>query len=559
MIIRLSMHPLSFLVSVFKRLKLIGLIAYLFLGAGNTLLGQNLVPNPSFEHIDSLPTLNGATDFNGNVHDWHRGAAWWPELCHVNANPVSQYGQFGWPNPINIQMPRTGLAHALIMNMEWRGYQGWQHKRSYLAVPLKAKIPAQTKVYAEFYVSAHEFLEKDFYTNNLGLWLSKDSIYDQGNELILVTPQINVDTIMNDTLNWVKVGGSFIAESELGYLAIGNFFSNANTLYYMDPLSDPNEFRSAWYYIDDVKVRILNPQIPDTVRVCKGDIAESIAIGEENHQWAFAHSPGQIEGTDSIFTYYPDSSQTVFFYGSFDTLTTYVWVDDLTVHLGADTVICAGDDFWLQGPASADSHLWSTGSTAAQVPITQTGTYWLQSTKGMCTKTDSIFVDVVDLANLAIQSPPVACLGDEMTLWVKPQPYATYLWSTGQTDTAITITEDGQYSVTVTNPCGTATASKEVVFEKCVCHFYLPNAFSPNGDGVNDEFYPVFDCSIRNYHMWIADRWGNVVFDTTNPDERWQGQNAQPGVYSVHVFYQGLNEEGQTVGDDLVQTLTIID
>jgi hypothetical protein len=45
---------------------------------------------------------------------------------------------------------------------------------------------------------------------------------------------------------------------------------------------------------------------------------------------------------------------------------------------------------------------------------------------------------------------------------------------------------------------------------------------------------------------------------STNPDERWQGQNAQPGVYSVHVFYQGLNEEGQTVGDDLVQMLTVI-
>jgi hypothetical protein len=131
----------------------------------------------------------------------------------------------------------------------------------------------------------------------------------------------------------------------------------------------------------------------------------------------------------------------------------------LEVDLGADTVICAGDDFWLQGPTDADSYLWSTGSTTAQVLITQTGTYWLQATKGMCTKTDSIFVDVVDLANLAIQSPPVACLGDDKTLWVKPQPYATYLWSTGQTDTAITIAEDGLYSLTVTNPCGTATTN----------------------------------------------------------------------------------------------------
>jgi hypothetical protein len=59
MIIRLNMHPLSSLVYVFKRLKLIGLIACLMLGAGNTLLGQNLVPNPSFEQADTLPTNSG--------------------------------------------------------------------------------------------------------------------------------------------------------------------------------------------------------------------------------------------------------------------------------------------------------------------------------------------------------------------------------------------------------------------------------------------------------------------------------------------------------------------
>jgi hypothetical protein len=103
----------------------------------------------------------GGVDFNGNVHDWHRGAAWWPELCHLYANPIPFYGWYlGWPNPRNIQMPRTGLAHALIMNMEYRGFQGFQYKRAYLAVPLKAKIPAQTKVYAEFYVLLMNLEEK---------------------------------------------------------------------------------------------------------------------------------------------------------------------------------------------------------------------------------------------------------------------------------------------------------------------------------------------------------------------------------------------------------------
>jgi hypothetical protein len=69
--------------------------------------------------------------------------------------------------------------------MEFRGFQGFQYKRAYLAVKLKAKYLHGQKVYAEFYVSAHEFLGYHLFTQQPGDVVFKDSIYDQGNEPFL--------------------------------------------------------------------------------------------------------------------------------------------------------------------------------------------------------------------------------------------------------------------------------------------------------------------------------------------------------------------------------------
>ena len=69
---------------------------------------------------------------------------------------------------------------------------------------------------------------------------------------------------------------------------------------------------------------------------------------------------------------------------------------------------------------------------------------------------------------------------------------------------------------------------------------FIPNAFSPNGDGINDRFAPVL-LGMNVYYLRIYDRWGQEVYSTSyqNPDEGWDGkvlgQEAKPGIY-VWVF-----------------------
>lgn len=66
--------------------------------------------------------------------------------------------------------------------------------------------------------------------------------------------------------------------------------------------------------------------------------------------------------------------------------------------------------------------------------------------------------------------------------------------------------------------------------------YYFPTAFSPNGDGVNDEFFVVgIDLQNMNFQLLIYDRWGNEVFETMNLDYKWNGENCKQGVY-VWIF-----------------------
>src|SRR4051794_21122795 len=52
---------------------------------------------------------------------------------------------------------------------------------------------------------------------------------------------------------------------------------------------------------------------------------------------------------------------------------------------------------------------------------------------------------------------------------------------------------------------------------------YNPSAFTPNGDGLNDTFGIKGD-GIKNYHIYVFDRWGKVIFESSNPKEQWDGK-----------------------------------
>ncbi len=82
---------------------------------------------------------------------------------------------------------------------------------------------------------------------------------------------------------------------------------------------------------------------------------------------------------------------------------------------------------------------------------------------------------------------------------------------------------------------------------------FVPNAFTPNGDELNQEFLPVFGGSFdaENYHLTVFNRWGETVFESRNASIGWDGtyggKLALEGQYAWTIRYKHLNNDGYEV------------
>lgn len=109
----------------------------------------------------------------------------------------------------------------------------------------------------------------------------------------------------------------------------------------------------------------------------------------------------------------------------------------------------------------------------------------------------------------------------------------------------------GIYKVTLvtTNQYACVDSSSVNILISGEITVFIPNSFTPNHDGVNDVFIPIFSSvSETGYQLSIFNRWGEIIFQTTNPSDGWDGthQNkAVPsGTYSYLLYFQNDNGKG---------------
>jgi gliding motility-associated-like protein len=177
-----------------------------------------------------------------------------------------------------------------------------------------------------------------------------------------------------------------------------------------------------------------------------------------------------------------------------------------------------------------DGTVWNQfGNTAHNYD--QPGLYFVKLTGdygvcGIANATDSVVVNAFPKVDLGPDS--VLCLDGPAILVTAlnnaNDPTITWLWNTGATTPSLSIVHPGIYSLTATkNDCAT-TENIEVNKD---CYTDIPNAFTPNGDGVNDYFYPrqLLSKGVVGFSMTVYDRWGQKVFETTNTNGRgWDGK-----------------------------------
>jgi len=126
-------------------------------------------------------------------------------------------------------------------------------------------------------------------------------------------------------------------------------------------------------------------------------------------------------------------------------------------------------------------------------------------------------------------------------------PPFSYEWNIGSNDSVITGLEKGSYVVSLTDSNGCMISDTAELFDfeiGCEPYLYIPNAFSPNGDGVNDVF-KVSTHNVSYFKMQIFNRWGELIFKSNDPDIGWDGRYngdlCQSGVYTLIIEYSALN------------------
>lgn len=226
------------------------------------------------------------------------------------------------------------------------------------------------------------------------------------------------------------------------------------------------------------------------------------------------------------------------------------------IDLGNDTTLCAGEVITFEFDIPDADFLWQDGSTASTYQITQSGVYSLSVENNCENLSDQIQVQVFDPIDIDLGRDTILCPGESFLLNALDENTQYYLWQDNTTESSYLVNAPGLYSVVAGNACEEVSA--EINVAECdICDIFVPNTFSPNNDGMNDQFRSFSNCPFLDYNMEIFDRWGNLVYKGVDPEEGWDGQSnrqvVKTGVYiwtmKITVEENGVMKEVNLTGD----------
>ncbi|MFM2225546.1 MAG: hypothetical protein RJA07_1748 [Bacteroidota bacterium] len=173
-----------------------------------------------------------------------------------------------------------------------------------------------------------------------------------------------------------------------------------------------------------------------------------------------------------------------------------------------------------------------------------------------CDSTIHTVINMLPKFKIDLGSDVLMCDDKTITLNANPNNLigGSFSWNNGVGIATTEISSGGLYIVTATfPPCKPVLDSIFIVTENCDCNMYMPNAFSPNHDGLNETIKPVIECNPLpiDYVFSIYNRWGQLVFTTSNIDESWDGnfkkKEQEVGVYDYLISYKHSANEKKII------------
>lgn len=216
-------------------------------------------------------------------------------------------------------------------------------------------------------------------------------------------------------------------------------------------------------------------------------------------------------------------------------------IDTFRVHLPKiftnfkDTTICNQQTLTLDASTDGALYKWQDESSAATFTTHKSGKYWVNVITDECNVTDTLIVNDGDFS-LDLGADKTLCVDEPLTLTSGIVAEA-FLWQDASTAPTFDVKTSGTYWLRASR--GHCFASDTIIVNKIVCQncLSIPNAFSPNNDNKNDYFQAVFNCSVIQFHLSIYNRYGALVFETNQPNFRWNGHyNGEPLNFGVYYY-----------------------
>lgn len=346
---------------------------------------------------------------------------------------------------------------------------------------------------------------------------------------------------------------------------------------------------NAFDLMDTVMVHVSIPQVTATnnsgTATCPGEaVALNTTIAPNNFGITPTHYAWSSGDTTANCTVYPQQTGTytvtvTYSNGCTSTASSNVTVTEMERPvISGDSTICQGFSTTLTAThPTSTTFTWNTGAHTPAITVSPSDTtdYIVDVTlTGNCHTTDTFRVYVWPHPTAGFYATPtdiyvqngigtVTCTNtsspDVSLHWNFGDIYSPENVVTGLEQPSHDYTHAGYYTITLsvqdTNGCQDSIYTRVSV--TVPYFFYIPNAFTPNGDGTNERFAPQGEgVDPANYSMMIFDRFGGIVFKTTNPYDYWDGFSRNggkcpTGSYAYLIRLKTLN------GDDKEYTGTV--
>ncbi len=534
----------------------------IFLICANILFSQqNILINGSFEDFKNCPTTATKLDSNLNANYWFSFGGFGNGGVYFNncSNSLPFSSSFGIPlNNTGYQLTKSGNAYAAFNPTSYHFINDVGLKNDYMGIRLKEKCISRLFYKGGFNCAASDkaypniWPSRNFTISCLGMLFCEIIPKLKNDNHIELDAQIKNDPsrILSDTINWMEVKGTFEAKGTEQYLLIGNFNSSAETVFYNtygypEPWLN-KEFAIVVYYIDDVSLIPQNTtHFYDTLLCSNAPLQLGAVEQADSFEWNDGNKTDKLRNFTQPGLVWVKS----WLYGG----TVYMW-DSLNIipnninsGLPKDTFMCNEQmqlKLYSTNTNANATYLWNDGSKGKSLLVNNPARaglkVWLTTTANYCTQTDTVTITQKPAIQIPI-TDTTTCFEDVPQILLDAgATYKSYLWQpTGETSKTVYSQQAQIYNLTVTDSFNCSATKSVIVDELCKAEIFIPNAFTPNNDNINDGFKPVLKTkNLLQYELKIYDSWGNEVFTTTNPNQAWEAKTNMQGVYVVTVNYQ---------------------